>query len=303
MAYDKARAQVVLFGGADAEKVCNDTWIWEGRQWQQVRSSGPQGRTFPAMAYDDTEHRVLLFGGNTVLFGNDDAAPTFLQDLWAWDGEQWILLKAEGAVPPPRAEASMAFDRKRSRLVLFGGYNVAQSEINRLGDTWEWDGMAWRLVSTEGPSPRNGAAMVYDQARERIVLFGGPTNRAGAGDTWEWDGVAWHQVVSGKTAGRFNSAMAYDEARGHTIRFGGWDGHKRVADTWKYDGVAWEKIEVQGPEPRNHTTTVYDSKRKKILLFGGHDGPRVLGDTWAWDGRQWLLLTIQEPRMRVDNGH
>lgn len=30
MTYDSSRGRVVLFGGADASKVCGDTWEWDG---------------------------------------------------------------------------------------------------------------------------------------------------------------------------------------------------------------------------------------------------------------------------------
>ncbi|HKQ97094.1 MAG TPA: kelch repeat-containing protein, partial [Candidatus Polarisedimenticolia bacterium] len=69
MAYDSARERVVLFGGADAERVRNDTWEWDGVAWTQVAATGPPPRTFPSMVYDETRRVALLFGGNRVLFG------------------------------------------------------------------------------------------------------------------------------------------------------------------------------------------------------------------------------------------
>ena len=47
------------------------------------------------------------------------------------------------------------------------------------------------VFSTAGDS----FAMAYDSARERIVLFGGRTDRSGdLNDTWEWDGRTWTRV-------------------------------------------------------------------------------------------------------------
>src|SRR4030095_9398496 len=45
MAYDNKRGRVVLFGGADALKVCSDTWEWDGKRWISVSLVGPGPRT------------------------------------------------------------------------------------------------------------------------------------------------------------------------------------------------------------------------------------------------------------------
>src|SRR5262249_32387785 len=121
MAYDADRARVVLFGGADDSKVCGDTWEWNGNKWELVSSTGPDPRTVPAMTYDTVRKKVVLFGGNRVLFGKSPDEKTFLSDTWEWDGHNWHELNVSG--PPPRAEAAIAFDSFRGRVVLFGGYN------------------------------------------------------------------------------------------------------------------------------------------------------------------------------------
>jgi hypothetical protein len=69
--------------------------------------------------------------GVTLLFGGD------VDDTWSWDGATWKLLGANG--PHLRAHFGMAWDRKRSVAVLFGGY----SEGQEMDDTWEFDGSYW----------------------------------------------------------------------------------------------------------------------------------------------------------------
>ncbi|MFY9436735.1 MAG: hypothetical protein WAQ42_07490, partial [Limnochordia bacterium] len=60
------------------------------------------------------------------------------------------------------------------------------------------DEPGWRLIGTEGPPPRHSPGMVYDSARNVVVMFGGITGREREGilygDTWEWDGVEWRQA-------------------------------------------------------------------------------------------------------------
>ena len=141
MTYDGARRKVLLFGGADDTQVCSDTWEWDGKCWNRLSSTGPGPRTFAALAYDSVRKRVVLFGGNRALFGKTEEDIKLLGDTWEWDGQKWLEIKAPG--PLPRAEAAMTFDRKRRRVLLFGGYNRSGSKLNRLGDTWEWDGVRW----------------------------------------------------------------------------------------------------------------------------------------------------------------
>src|SRR5258705_1598825 len=301
LAYDTGRRRVVLFGGADASKVCSDTWEWDGNRWIQVGVTGPGPRTFAAMAYDSLRRRVVLFGGNRVLFGRSPEENIYLDDTWEWDGRRWMEIKVPG--PPPRAEAVMTFDKERGRSVLFGGHSRSEKWRNWLGDTWEWDGRKWVPMSVSGPSPRNGAAAVYDSRRRKIVLVGGSTQAGVARETWEWDGRLWMENSSAVTEGRFNCVMAYDEARARVIRFGGRYGGKPFGDTWEYDGKAWKQLSATGPTARNHTAMVYNAKRKRIILFGGHDGENVFGDTWLWDGKKWQEQNSAPRQRRIENGH
>src|SRR5262249_25521983 len=104
----------------------------------------------------------------------------------------------------------------RGVTVVFGGYSN-ENTFTYLGDTWEWDGIAWTQQATSGPSPRVGAAMAYDAARGVAVMFGGQDSGGTyLGDTWEWNGTTWTQRATTGPAGRRGAAMAYDAVRGVT---------------------------------------------------------------------------------------
>jgi len=296
MAYDADRGRVVLFGGADEQAVRGDLWEWDGAAWRLVSADGPPPRTFPALAYDRERKRLVLFGGNRILFGEGDEEDTFLDDTWEFGGA-WRHLDTPG--PKARAEASMAYDAAHRRIVLFGGYSRSNGQTLRLGDTWEWDGAAWRATSSASPSARSGAAIAYDSRRQRIVLFGG--NDANA-ETWERDRGEW-LGIDAPALGRFNSAMAYDAGARQVVRFGGVKQGVRESDTWLFDGRRWERATVPAPEPRNHAAVAYDERRGVLVLFGGHDGERVFGDTWEWRQGRWRLISRVAPRPHVDNGH
>ena len=300
LAYDAGRARVLLFGGANDRAVLSDLWSWDGQRWAKIAAAGPAPRTFAAVAQDSDNKRVFIYGGNRALFGSGQPQDTLLSDFWQWDGGHWSRILADA--PGARAEAALAYDSSRRRLVLFGGYRGTGPQRVRLGDTWEWDGDRWQLVSQAGPSPRNNAAMVYDPDRRVTVLFGGSSGTA-LGETWEWDGSLWRRSDAPVTEPRYNAAMAYDGASHRVLRFGGWNGTERTSDTWAYDGRAWTLLTRDGPRARNHSALAFDARRGRVVLFGGHDGPNVFGDTWEWFGGRWVLVDSVAARPRIDNGH
>jgi hypothetical protein len=222
MVHDARRGVVLLFGGSDGT-FRDDTWEWDGRSWRQVATGGPGARSRHAMAYDAAR-------GVTVLFG---ALPVRDNQTWEWDGAAWRQVSAGGpADPVARSRTAMAYDPLRRRTVLFGGLDRSNGA---LGDTWEWDGLAWTQVATTGPAPaaRSRHPMVWDGGRGVCRLFSG---NAGSNlrDTWEWDGAAWRQVATGGPPPRMYHAMAHHQARGTSLVFGGWDLSAPLADSWEY---------------------------------------------------------------------
>jgi hypothetical protein len=135
MAYDAARRLVALFGGyaGGPGGGPNDTWTWDGNQWQQRRpqTSPPGGSGFAA--YDAVRQQVVLFvEGQT----------------WTWDGTNWT--QQHPAVSPcRRLFASMTYDAAIGRVVLFGGKSsyVAAGSLNEAvnSELWSWDGSNWKL--------------------------------------------------------------------------------------------------------------------------------------------------------------
>lgn len=298
--FDEVRGRVVLYGGADASRVLDETWEWNRpqRRWERIDTPGPGARTFPAVAYDRARGEAVLFGGNQVLFGRGDETDTFLADTWVWRGARWVR-RGTATHPGPRAEAAMAYDPRRERVVLFGGYRRTAAGTLRLGDTWEWDGNGWREVATTGPAPRNGAALAYDQRLNAIVLSGGPPAFV-TSETWFWDGRVWTKAEGPGPPGRFNPVMIYHGGLEALLRFGGWTGSERADDTWIRDARGWSHLEISGPSARNHTAMAYDPRAAVGVLFGGHDGDRVFGDTWEIDGRGWRRVGCVPSERRLE---
>jgi galactose oxidase-like protein len=204
---------------------------------------------------------------------------------------RWTL---QGPLTPPslRTFAAMAFDSGHGQVVLFGGMGADGS--NPLGDTWTWSGGQWTL-RTPGvaPSPRFGAAMAYDEARQQIVLFGGFDGSMYLADTWTWDGTTWtQQSPASSPSVRLYAAAAYDPVRQVIVLFGG-DGGHFLGDTWTWNGTTWsKKSPATTPSPRYGASMAFDAGHGVAVLFGG-GAPAVLFDeTWTWDGSTW---TQQHP--------
>ena len=153
--------------------------------------------------------------------------------------------------------------------------------------------LRWRDDGRATPPARSHPTIGYDQARARVVLFGG----LGSGDTlladtWEWDGTGWHVVATPRTPSpRHSSRMAYDSRRGRMILFGGASAVGNEGDTWLYDGATWTPLVTPTMPPgRVGHGLVYDSHRGRVVMFGGVAGA-ALDDTWELGTDDWLAQT------------
>ncbi len=236
--------------------------------------------------------------------------------------------------PDGRYLQAAAYDEARKVVVMFGGITTYPSSgaSSLSQDTWEWSPATgeWtkRTLDAAKPDPRSGAAMVYDSARAKFILFGG---RAGSGfnleDTWEWDPTtgAWTDVgATGHPSARSQHAMVYEKSTGKVLLFGGGrstpsssDGSGvsiSLGDTWEYDPAtnAWASLTAtSSPSVRNDSALVWDSGRNKAVLFGGiqTDIASATGvpkqDTWEWDPRAgtWTERTSTGSKPSQRYGH
>jgi hypothetical protein len=295
MVYDFARGRTVLFGGAGAHGLLADTWEYDGATWTQVNPpTSPTARWDHAMVYDFARGRTIVFGGVD--------ANGQLYDTWEYDGATWARMSPVSS-PSQRWGHAMDYDLTRRRAVLFGGdsgYPPHTSLGTSLGDTWEYDGASWTLMSpATSPPARYAHAMVYDRVRGSTVLFGGALGwNSPSADTWEYDGMTWTQMnPAAAPSARSQHAMAYDLARGRTVLFGGWDAQVQLSDTWEYDGATWTQMSpATSPPARSLHAMVYDIGRGSTVLFGGSDLVHYwvpnYADTWEYDGSDWRQLSL-----------
>src|SRR5215471_13940909 len=98
MVYDRARQQILMFGGAvlsgSSFIMGSDTWLWDGQNWQlKSPATVPPGRYRQCMMYDPRFQNVVMFGGET--------AGGIVGDTWVWDGVNWAS-KNPPTAPPAR---------------------------------------------------------------------------------------------------------------------------------------------------------------------------------------------------------
>ena len=237
--------------------------------------------------------------------------------------------------PDGRYLQAVAFDETRKVFVMFGGTNTdpGTGTVAPNQETWEWSPATGKWTNRVGagttPDPRSGAAMVFDSARGKFVLFGG---RAGSGynfeDTWEWDPTTgvWTDVSAAGShpSARSQHGMVYEKSTSKILLFGGgrsdsasYDGTGitlSLGDTWEYDPATYTwtaQTVAAAPSARHDFGMVWDSSRNKAVLFAGMqiDIAGVSGvpkqDTWEWDpaASTWTERTVQGGKPSQRYGH
>lgn len=147
------------------------------------------------------------------------------------------------------------------------------------------------------PSPRTGAAMAFDAASGKMVLFGG---RSDDSSTWTWDGRHWSQVkLTSGPAPRLEANMAYDAVHQAVVLRGGVNG---LRETWTWNGTRWLLMSPTVDAPvwsvgGGNQPLAWDAERHLILLYaytrfpewGGTDISE-LNQVWSWDGSTWAQV-------------
>jgi hypothetical protein len=191
----------------------------------------------------------------------------------------------------------LAYDSKRGRTVLFGGFPQL-ADLGGDASTWEWDGEFWTEINDIGPTPRGYHRMAFDSERQVTVCFGGKDgNGVNLRDTWEWDGENWTQVADGGPVPRRGPAMVFDSDRKRVVVFGGVDQEfHTLSDTWEWDGAVWTQVDDTGPSARGQTPAAYNPARQAITLFSGVKNPRngpelSPADTWERSNGAWKQVS------------
>ena len=117
-----------------------------------------------------------------------------------------------------------------------------------LGDTWAWDGAQWTQVSTQGPPARFPGGLIYDSARQEVLLYSGHFAEStgefiGYDDLWAWDGTSWREISQNQpTPGhRTHSAMVFDPNTESVLLISS-GSQTFLSDLWAWDGTQWQSL-------------------------------------------------------------
>lgn len=287
--FDQARGKTVLFEYGPTNTVYELDPATP--TWTAVTTTGATPSDYPpaqysTLTYDSTKSRILAFSGTY--------SP---RELWEYDGSMslWKNRSIPLDGPIQRQGPALAFDTKRSQLILFGGYTPADAMSTYKSDVQQWSGVDqnWqpRVNFDTQPNPRWQSAMAYDSKRDQMWLFGG-LGTATYDDLWTWNPTAgtWTQVtINGvRPTARYAHSMFYDASRDRLVVFGGsgtqiWE-LNLATQAWTNRSPTTIPQEVSS---RSYADVAFDSDRGKVMLVGGYSstsaGTTYNTDIWEWD--------------------
>jgi hypothetical protein len=278
------------------EQGTNDnTYAWEQATQGWVLKNVPVNPrpSKGAFAFHQATGKAVLFGGlidtvsgASLSGGLPGVSYATDNTTWIWDGSNWSI-PVLAAAPRARYRASMTYDAAHGKIVLFGGC-ADYGCVNRLNDTWTWDGVSWKQETpATSPTPRAAAALAYNAANGTTILFGGSLATGLASDTWTWDGHNWTQLVvtSYIPAARLGAGLGYSRADAGLVLYGGRTSLKPVQgtvyfdDTWIWNGSSWGQINtIASPKLTSEITGMtYDTAMDAVVVISND----VI---WAWGG-------------------
>lgn len=268
--------------------------------------AGPAARGYPAM--------IDLPGEGVLLVAGEDGPPPngkWLYDMWIFEvGGEWreidptceLDVCVDGV--PDFVVDAFAFDSNSGLAVLVGDEGRTLT-LDPATNTWEDRGGG-------GPHGVAGAAMAYDAASGKFIVFGGLDFESLTvnAETWAYDleTNTWEQMAPAisPTAGNFH-LMEYDAHSDRMILFGGGDANDRaLGETWAYDYETdtWTLMSpATSPPGRYYSAMVYDPVGDRMILYGGTDrwASATFDDTWAYDyaSNEWIQIEAPGPGVRA----
>ncbi len=225
---------------------------------------------------------------------------TFAQD------STWVLASPPTAAPKVSACAS-AYDPVSGRVIVFGGTTASGYS----SDTYAFDGVTWtKLTLTTHPTARAASRMTFDEATQKLVMFGGyfagTHNSTYFAETWIFDGAAntWTKALPAHSpVGVTGPVMFTDPTTGSAMEFGGFNGQFYQLVTWRWTGADWQQLSpANTPSARAAALAALDPTRHQVVMYGGL-GSVNPDNTWVWNGADWLVQSpTTQPPLRYDAG-
>jgi hypothetical protein len=245
--YHPPSQDIILFGGKYSEGNYQALWSYNREETSWVEVEVSDWEIFPdmgwSMTYDSKNDVFITFGGG----GMDGSLPV---QTWTFNYSNKIWTNMSPSIsPPPRIMSSLAYDTHSEKVIMFGGIDQFIGTNVLYHDTWTYDYLnnTWTNVTPSiNPEGRGRANMVYDSTNDKVLLFGGFTEKPGdyvigglKQDTWMYDLETknWTELFSPvKPPARAYHSMVYNSDINQTVIFGGdIDNLTPTSDTWLFD--------------------------------------------------------------------
>jgi hypothetical protein len=187
--YDPVRKRTLLQSGYFKGNDIGDTWEWDGTRWTKLSpATRPRGASLGLLWMPDRQKIYGFYAAGSI-------------QAWAWDGQDWHL-ESEQQVPEMPSAPALTYAGS-GRVVAFGGYLYENNKQTAYGDTFEWSRGTWTKVTTaQKPSIREASVAVYDESRDRAVLYGGRSFPNGnTGGSIDVRSDLWEYAITGVTTG------------------------------------------------------------------------------------------------------
>jgi RHS repeat-associated protein len=166
-----------------------------------------------------------------------------------------------------------------------------------LGTSFATSGQSWARTcpANQGPGPRTAPVAGYDEAGDRLILFGGTgttdeslwilDNASASGGPSQWTSIP----SAGGPVELGHAASAYDAATNRLFVVGGCSGEcpEGSDQTWiltNANGLGgtptWSLLPGAGPGPRIDHAAAIDPATRQLIVFGGSNAGASLGDVW-----------------------
>ncbi|MBI5383848.1 MAG: hypothetical protein HZA90_04085 [Verrucomicrobia bacterium] len=286
MTYDSLRHRLIVAGRTSIMQ--NTFAIYAGAadgSWTQLPSPSPAlpGREDIELAYDSHRDVVVLY-------------TTATNKVWEFNGTNWSVITAATTPIQCKDGAQMQYDPVRRKTVLVG--SDGWPGVDKVSETWFWDGTNWILAAGTNASPPGaaGGGLAFDAARGEMVLVAMRTM-----ETWTFNGTNWvqRQPVTFPLPGVWVFDLAFHPPSGLVIFYGGehvnelepWNSIYPT-NTWAWDGNDWHKLEPPAtpPETIDYGLTWFP-ERGGLVMHGGWGDP-----DWDFRTNVWLLTLQSAPQ-------
>lgn len=273
----------------------------------------PSPRQDYAAGWDNADHRLYIFGGT------DSKTAASFNDLSSYSTitNAWTAITPAGPPPSPRYGAGAVWDPALSVLLVFGGVFGAGSSARFSNDLWEyapstnsWVNLSPNNPAALAPSPRAHAAVAWDPANNRLLVFGGQTNDNAssaltndlwaytfAGSTGSWSQLSRISGDQGLPPPRQAASIAWDEPAGVLRLFGGKNsGSGSLSDTWTWSplsGWVYENVADQ-PAGRQAAGYFWDDTHSRFVVGPGLSMTGNSTDLWFFEpsAHDWQQIPV-----------